>query len=124
MFVVNSRNNQFLFVSVVLDGEELVQNHSSNFNSNTNTDSNTNTNKNTDYNLKSILNYNYKGTPLLCSTILPGANELSEIAKLKKEETNDKLTETDKNTMNCKMEIKQEELSFDVENSIAPLLGF
>ena len=42
-----------------------------------------------------------------------------------KEETEGKvIMEVDKNTMKCKMEIKQGALSFDVENSIGPLLGF
>ena len=34
------------------------------------------------------------------------------------------MVEYDKNTMKCIMEIKQGALSFDIENSIAPLLGF
>ena len=56
--------------------------------------------------------------------VIPGAYELFEIAGLIKEETNGNVTiEPDKNTMNCLMELKQGAISFDVENSIAPLLG-
>ena len=53
------------------------------------------------------------------------AYELSEIAEIIKEETGGNIIiEVDKNTMKCKMEIKQGVLSFDVENSIGSLLGF
>ena len=45
-------------------------------------------NNNTDSNITSVLNYNFKGIPLLYSTITPGAYELTEIAELIKEETN------------------------------------
>ena len=62
---------------------------------------------------------------MLYSTITPGAYELTEIAELIKEETDGNvIIEPDKNTMKCKMEIRQGALSFDVENSIASLLGF
>ena len=78
-----------------------------------------------DSNITSVLNYNYKGIPLLYSTITPGVYELTDIAELIKEETDGNvIIESDKNTMKCKMEIKQGALSFDVENSIASLLGF
>ena len=78
-----------------------------------------------DSNITSLLNYNYKGIPLLYSTITPGAYELSEIAELIKGETEGiVLIEPDKNTMKCIMEIIQGALSFDIENSIASLLGF
>ena len=57
--------------------------------------------------------------------ITSGAYELSEIAEIIKEETEGNvIIEVDKNTMKCKMEIKQGVLSFDVENSIGSLLGF
>ena len=57
--------------------------------------------------------------------ITPGAYELTEIAELIKEETDGNvIIEPDKNTMKCLMEIKQGTISFDVENSIASLLGF
>ena len=76
-------------------------------------------------NITSVLNYNYKGFPLLYSTITPRAYELTDIAESIKEETNGcVIIEPDKNTMKCLMEIKQGALSFAVENSIAPLLGF
>ena len=112
---------------------------SSNLNNNTNENNNTNRERakptamaeplisstNTDSNIISVLNYNYKGIPLSYSSITPGAYELNDIAELIKEETDGKvIVEPDKNTMKCKMEIKQGALSFDVENSIAPLLGF
>ena len=57
--------------------------------------------------------------------ITPGAYELYEIAELIKEETNGNvIIEIDKNTMKCLMEVKQGAINFDIENSIAPLLGF
>ena len=57
--------------------------------------------------------------------ITPGAYELTEIAELIKKETNGNvIVEPDKNTMKCLMEIKQGAINFDVENSIASLLGF
>ena len=57
--------------------------------------------------------------------VIPGAYELIEIAELIKEETNDNvIIEPDKNTMKSLMEIKQGAINFDIENSIAPLLGF
>ena len=76
-------------------------------------------------NITSILNYNYKKVPLLYSTITPGAYELTDIVELIKEETEGSvIIETDKNTMKSLMEIKQGAISFDIENSIASLLGF
>ena len=57
--------------------------------------------------------------------ITSGAYELSEIAEIKKEETEGNvIIEVDKNTIKWKMEIKQGALRFDVENSIGSLLGF
>ena len=57
--------------------------------------------------------------------VIPGAYELIEIAELIKEETNGNVfIEPDKNAMKCLMEIKQGAINFDIENSIAPLLGF
>ena len=57
--------------------------------------------------------------------IIPGACELFEIAELIKEETNGNvIIESDKNTMKNLMEVKQGAINFDIENSIAPLLGF
>ena len=51
------------------------------------------------------------------SAVTPGAYELTEIAQLKKEETNGNvIIEPDKNTMKCLMEIKQGANNFDVEN--------
>ena len=56
---------------------------------------------------------------------IPGAYELIEIAELIKEETNGNvIIEPDKNTMKSLMEIKQGAINFDIENSLAPLLGF
>ena len=57
--------------------------------------------------------------------IIAGAYELFEIAELIKEETNGNvIKESDKSTMKSLMEVKQGAIKFDVENSIAPLLGF
>ena len=57
--------------------------------------------------------------------IIPVAYELFEIAELIKEETNGNvIIESDKNTMKSLMEVKQGAINFDIENSIAPLLGF
>ena len=57
--------------------------------------------------------------------ITPGAYELTEIAELIKEETNGNvIIEPDKITMKCLTEIKQGAINFDVENSIASLIGF
>ena len=76
-------------------------------------------------NITSVLNYFCKGIPLLYSTITPGAYELIEIAVLIKEESDGNvIIEQDKNTMKCKIEMKQGALSFDVDKSIASLLGF
>ena len=56
--------------------------------------------------------------------VIPKANELIEIAELIKEETNGNvIIEPDKSTMKSLMEIKQGAISFDIENSIASLLG-
>ena len=57
--------------------------------------------------------------------VISGAYELIEIAELIKDETNgDFIIEPDENTMKSLMEIKQGAINFDIENSIAPLLGF
>ena len=57
--------------------------------------------------------------------VIPGAYELIEIAELIKEETNGNvIIEPDKNTMKSLMEIKQGAINIDIDNSIAPLLGF
>ena len=57
--------------------------------------------------------------------IIPGACELFEIAELINKETNGNvIIESDKNTMKSLMEVKQGAINFDIENSIAPLLGF
>ena len=61
---------------------------------------------------------------MLYSTFTPGAYELTDIAELIKKETDGNvIIEPDKNTMKCLMEIKQGALSFDIENTIASLLG-
>ena len=57
--------------------------------------------------------------------ITPGAYETTEIAELIKNETDGNvIIEPDKNTRKCLMEIKQGAIKYDIENSIAPLLGF
>ena len=56
-----------------------------------------------DSNIKSVLNYNYKGIPLLYSTITTGAYELNETAELINEETDGNvIIEPDKNKMKRK----------------------
>ena len=111
VFNVNRRNNQFLYAKTVIEDDEALPRALS-------SDPNLT-------NITSILNHNYKGIPLLYSTITPGAYELTDIAELIKEETDGNvIIEPDKNTMNCLMEIKQGALSFDIENSLASLLGF
>ena len=138
VFNVKRRYNQFLYAITVLDREEALPRALSsdpNFNSSPNPKSNgeravgpgtpTWAKPHSSSNITSVFNYNYKGIPLLYSTITPGAYELTDIAKLIKEETNGNvIIEPDKNTMKCLMEIKQGALGFDVENSIAPLQGF
>ena len=75
-----------------------------------------------------MFNVNRRNNQFLHSdnkAITPAEYELTEIAELIKEETNGNvIIEPDKNTMKCLMEIKQGAINFDVENSIASLLGF
>ena len=110
-----------LVASTVIEGEEALPQALS---SDPNFTHNPNPISTSSPNITSILNYNYRGIPLLYSTITPGAYELTDIAELIKEETDGNVIEPDKNTMKCLMEIKQGALSFDIENSIASLLGF
>ena len=118
VFNLNRRNNQFLYASTVIEDDEALLRALS-------SDPNSNPISTSSPNITSILNYNYKGFPLLFSTITPGAYELTDIAELIKEETDGNvIIEPDKNTMKCLMEIKQGALSFDIENSLAPLQGF
>ena len=116
VFNVNRGNNQFLCAGTVFDDDDALTKPLI---------SNSNTNSSPSSNIISFFNYNYKGIPLLYSTITPGAHELTEIAELIKEETEGNvIIEPDKNTKKCIMEIKQGALNLDVENSIASLLGF
>ena len=118
VFNVNRRNNQFLYASTVIEDDEALPRVLS-------SDPNSNPISTSSPNITSILNYNYKGIPLLYSTITPGAYELTDIAELIKEETDGNvIIEPDKNTMKCLMETKQGALSFDIEHSLASLLGF
>ena len=118
VFNVNRKNNQFLYASTVIEDDETLPRALS-------SDPNLNLISTSSPNITSILNYSYKGIPLLYSTITPGAYELTDIAELIKEETDGNvIIEPDKNTMKCLMEIKQGALSFDIENSLASLLGF
>ena len=122
MFNVNRRNNQFLYANTVIEDEEALPQALS---SDPNFAHNPNPISTSSPNITSILNYNYKGIPLLYSTVTPGAYELTDIAELIKEETDGNvIIEPDRNKMKCLMEIKQGALSFDIENSIASLLGF
>ena len=118
VFNLNRRNNQFLYASTVIEDDEALPRALS-------SDPNLNPISTSSPNITSILNHNYKGIPLLYSTITPGAYELTDIAELIKEETDGNvIIEPDKNTMKCLMEIKQGALSFDIANSLASLLGF
>ena len=120
MFNVNRRNIQFLYANTVIEGEAIRE-----LASPIAEPPSSNNNNNTDSNITSVLNYSYKGVPLLYSIITPGAYELTDIAELIKEETNaNVIIEPDKNTMKCLMEIKEGAITFDVENSLAQLLGF
>ena len=84
VFNVNRRNNQFLYASTVKKDEEALPQALS---SDPNFAHNPNPISTSSPNITSILNYNYKGIPLLYSTIAPGAYELTDIAELIKEET-------------------------------------
>ena len=118
VFNVNRRNNQFLYASTVIEDDEALPRALS-------SDPNLNPISSSSPNITSILNHNYEGIPLLYSTITPGAYELTDIAELIKEETDGNvIIEPDKNTIKCLMEIKQGAFSFDIENSLASLLGF
>ena len=122
MFNVNRRNNQFLYASNVLDSEAALPQALS---SDPNFNSSPNPNSNFSSNITSVPNYNYKGMPLPYSTITPGAYELTDMAEIIKDGIDGNvIIEPDKNTMICLMEIKQGAISFNVENSIASLLGF
>ena len=86
---MNSRNSQFLYARTVIEGEAIrelaspIREPASPIAE----PLSSNNNNNTYSNITSVLNYNYKGIPLLCSTITPGAYELTDIAELIKEET-------------------------------------
>ena len=97
VFNVNRRNNQFLYAINVIEGKAIrelasplrelaspIQEPASPIAE----PLNSNNNNNTDSNITSVLNYNYKGIPLLYSTFTPGAYELIDITELIKEETN------------------------------------
>ena len=57
--------------------------------------------------------------------IPPRSYELTDMADtIKKETNNNILIQAEKNTMKCKMEVLQGVINFDVENLVAPLLGF
>ena len=68
MINVNRRNNQFLYASTVIEGEEALPQALS---------SDPNPYSNASPNITSVLNYNYKGIPLLYSTTTPAAYELN-----------------------------------------------
>ena len=57
--------------------------------------------------------------------IPPGSYELTDMADVIKQETNKNvLIQVDINTMKYKLEVLQGVINFDVENSVASLLGF
>ena len=110
VFNVNRSNNEFLYGSTVIDSEVSVEPYGDETpmeNLNSNSNSNFNTNSINSSNITSVLNYNYKGIPLLYSTITPGAYELTDIAELIKEETDGNvIIEPDKNTLKSRMETR------------------
>ena len=66
-----------------------------------NSSTSTNTDSSPSSNITSVINNNYKGIPLLFSTITTGSIELTEIAELIKVETEGNvIIELDKNTYN------------------------
>ena len=72
---VNRRNNQFLYASTVIEDDEALPQVVS-------SDPYLNPISTSSPNITSILNHNYKGIPLLYSTITQGAYELTDIAEL------------------------------------------
>ena len=56
--------------------------------------------------------------------IPPGSYELTDMVDIIKQETNSNVSIEDKNTMKCKREVLHGIIKFDVENSVASLLGF
>ena len=98
VFSVNRTNNQFLYASVVLNSSSSSS--SSNTNTNTKTNNISSSSSNTSSNITTVPNYNSNGTPILYSTIIPGAYDLFEIAE------NIKEIEPDKNSMKYRIEIK------------------
>ena len=57
--------------------------------------------------------------------IPPGSYELTDMADIIKQETNNNvIIQVDKNTMKCKIEVKQGVINFHVENSVASLIRF
>ena len=64
VFNVNRRNNEFLYASTVIEDDEALPRALS-------SDPNLNPISTSGPNLTSILNHNYKGIPLLYSTITP-----------------------------------------------------
>ena len=79
VFNVIRRNNRFLYASTVIEGEEALPQALS---SDPNFTRNPNSISTSSPNITSVLNYNYKGVPLLYSTNTPGAYELTDKAEL------------------------------------------
>ena len=112
VFNVNRTNNQFLYASTVIEGDAIQELASPIRGLPSPIAEPLSSNNNTDSNITSVLNYNYNGIPLLFLTIKPGAYELTDIAEIKKKETDGNvIIEPDKNTMKSLMEIKQGQLA-------------
>ena len=114
VFNVNRSNNQFLYASTVIEDSPIREPASPihEVASSIAEPLSSSNNNNTDSNITFALKYNYKGIPLIYSTIRPGAYELTEIAELKKEETDGNVIRgPDKNTMKCIMEMNKEHLA-------------
>ena len=78
---VNRRNNQFLYASTVIEGEAIQELASPIRGPASPIAEPLSSNNNTDSNITSFLNYNFKGIPVLYSTITTGAYEVTDITE-------------------------------------------
>ena len=117
MFNVNNRNNQFLYDSRIIDSSSAISSSRCSIGISVSSSSNANSN------ITSIPNYN-NDTPKFYPSITPGARVIWNI-RINKKETDDNVKiEPDRNTMKCAIKTKEGAFSFDIDNSLASLLGF